>query len=666
MLRLHRGGLPVPAPIAARYRLSGFTYTGDLITERIESSRSLAQRLVDSGLPLEDWIAVGRCIRRFHDFGLCHADLNAHNVMFDGAGAVWLIDFDRGRLRRAGLWRDANLVRLRRSLLKVTDPLPPGHFTETDWRSLLAGYASAPAPAPAPAPRSSGAGPTQPRTRRRRAPDLRPDRLPAGADRLWRHAVAQPPRPHHWQNFGERFGFGPGAPVAGSIWVHAVSVGEVRAAASLVRELRRRYPVGAAGAEHRDTDRCAAHASCSATACWCATCTDLPGRRGASCFDRCGRGWRSSRDRALPTLYRCGRRRVPCWCWRARVSRRARWALSPPRRPVPRNAVARHRDRRAERRRDADVRSIGANPQRTHVTGNIIRLQPAGSRHRRMGHRLRSTRTAPPSGSPARTRASEEAALDAQAAVRAAGRRAAGAGAAPSQSLRGGAELLQQRGLRSSGLQRRRQPRAAVAQNGAARTTSGPPGTPDGEVLLVDTLGELLAFYAAADVAFVAGSLVPVGGHNLLEPLSVGVPALTGPHVFNAEDIARLLVERRRSLAPRCARHDGGRVAGRRRRRQRLAETGLALLAIIAALRTAVLLAPRDRGAPAVMTAPVRRRDQVPTAAPCVVQRVAAVALPTGAVLTSQLLTSPASRGRGVPAPRVQRQRSACSRSGCA
>jgi hypothetical protein len=49
-------------------------------------------------------------------------------------------------------------VRLRRSLLKVTDPLPPGHFTETDWQSLLAGYASAPAPAP----RSSGAGPTQP------------------------------------------------------------------------------------------------------------------------------------------------------------------------------------------------------------------------------------------------------------------------------------------------------------------------------------------------------------------------------------------------------------------------------------------------------------------------------------------------------------------------
>lgn len=144
--RLHRAGLPVPAPIAARYRRSGAVYTGDLITARIAAARSLAQRVHESELPLADWIAVGRCIRRFHDFGLCHADLNAHNLLFDGAGAVWLIDFDRGRLRRAGLWRDANLVRLRRSLHKLTDPLPPGHFTETDWQSLLAGYAAAPAP----------------------------------------------------------------------------------------------------------------------------------------------------------------------------------------------------------------------------------------------------------------------------------------------------------------------------------------------------------------------------------------------------------------------------------------------------------------------------------------------------------------------------------------
>src|SRR5207249_375156 len=61
-------------------------------------------------------------------------------------------------------------------------------------------------------------------------------------------------------------------------------------------------------------------------------------------------------------------------------------------------------------------------------------------------------------------------------------------------------------------------------------------------VLLLDSLGELLDFYAAADVAFVGGSLVPIGGHNLLEPAALGVPILTGPYNSNSEEIARLLI----------------------------------------------------------------------------------------------------------------------------
>jgi len=58
----------------------------------------------------------------------------------------------------------------------------------------------------------------------------------------------------------------------------------------------------------------------------------------------------------------------------------------------------------------------------------------------------------------------------------------------------------------------------------------------------VDTLGELAAFYASADVAFVGGSLVPIGGHNLLEPAALGLPVLTGPSQDNGKDIARLLL----------------------------------------------------------------------------------------------------------------------------
>ncbi len=61
-------------------------------------------------------------------------------------------------------------------------------------------------------------------------------------------------------------------------------------------------------------------------------------------------------------------------------------------------------------------------------------------------------------------------------------------------------------------------------------------------MLLVDTVGELAALYAAADAAFVGGSLVPVGGHNLLEPAALGVPVIMGPYNANSGDIARALV----------------------------------------------------------------------------------------------------------------------------
>jgi 3-deoxy-D-manno-octulosonic-acid transferase len=80
-------------------------------------------------------------------------------------------------------------------------------------------------------------------------------------------------------------------------------------------------------------------------------------------------------------------------------------------------------------------------------------------------------------------------------------------------------------------------------------------------VLLLDSLGELLDFYAAADVAFVGGSLVPVGGHNLLEPAALGVPILTGPHNENGEEIARLLIARGAAQVVHDAAELGGRVA---------------------------------------------------------------------------------------------------------
>jgi 3-deoxy-D-manno-octulosonic-acid transferase len=55
-------------------------------------------------------------------------------------------------------------------------------------------------------------------------------------------------------------------------------------------------------------------------------------------------------------------------------------------------------------------------------------------------------------------------------------------------------------------------------------------------------MGELTTVYASCDVVFVGGSLVPVGGHNLLEPAALGLPVLTGPFYFNGKDIAQLLL----------------------------------------------------------------------------------------------------------------------------
>jgi len=136
---LYRAGLPVPAPIAARYRRHGMFYRADLITQRIEDSESLAARLTQGPISLTQWIAIGRCIRRFHDAGVDHADLNAHNILL-APEQVYLIDFDRGTLRRRGWWADTNLVRLYRSLEKVTLLTSPDSFTDQDWHSLLAGY----------------------------------------------------------------------------------------------------------------------------------------------------------------------------------------------------------------------------------------------------------------------------------------------------------------------------------------------------------------------------------------------------------------------------------------------------------------------------------------------------------------------------------------------
>ena len=68
------------------------------------------------------------------------------------------------------------------------------------------------------------------------------------------------------------------------------------------------------------------------------------------------------------------------------------------------------------------------------------------------------------------------------------------------------------------------------------------------QILLLDSIGELGGIFQLADVVFIGGSLVPTGGHNLLEPAYWGKPILFGPHMHNFHDIARMFLESRGAM----------------------------------------------------------------------------------------------------------------------
>ncbi|MFC3551215.1 3-deoxy-D-manno-octulosonic acid kinase [Lysobacter cavernae] len=132
-------GVPVPRPIAAYYRRDGLHYHAAILLERLDDVRTLADRaaVAGDGAP---WEEAGRLIARSHRAGLDHADLNAHNLLFDPAGRGWVIDLDRGRMRiPATGWRERNLARLRRSLLKLRGAHPVEQV-ERDFARLRGAY----------------------------------------------------------------------------------------------------------------------------------------------------------------------------------------------------------------------------------------------------------------------------------------------------------------------------------------------------------------------------------------------------------------------------------------------------------------------------------------------------------------------------------------------
>jgi 3-deoxy-D-manno-octulosonic acid kinase len=133
-------GLPVPQPAAGFYRRRGWCYTADLLTVKATGISPLSARIARGPTGPEFWRGIGRGIRRFHDAGVYHADLNAYNVQVDRQDGVFLLDFDRGAIRRPGRWQEANLARLHRSLAKLKRLDSGLEFGEAHWSALEQGY----------------------------------------------------------------------------------------------------------------------------------------------------------------------------------------------------------------------------------------------------------------------------------------------------------------------------------------------------------------------------------------------------------------------------------------------------------------------------------------------------------------------------------------------
>ena len=136
-----RLGLPGPAVVAARYVRHGLFYSADLITRCVANAQTLAKCLAEGRLDSELAEEVGALVARFHRARIWHADLNAHNVLVT-SDELYLIDFDRGRLRTPAVaWQQANLQRLRRSLLKLgAAGQGEAAFEKDIWQPLLYRY----------------------------------------------------------------------------------------------------------------------------------------------------------------------------------------------------------------------------------------------------------------------------------------------------------------------------------------------------------------------------------------------------------------------------------------------------------------------------------------------------------------------------------------------
>ena len=333
----------------------------------------------------------------------------------------------------------------------------------------------------------------------------------------------------YFDRWRERFGFFPDPGIRDAIWVHAVSMGEVNAAQPLIEALMKRYagvpmvittvtPTGSERVRNLFGDR-VFHVY-------------LPYDLTASVerfLDRVHPRIAVIMETEIwPNLFMtCHERGIPLMVANARLSERSLKGYGPVR-PLARRAIRRASFVAAQSVPDYDrLATLGAVPAKMAIVGNLkfdLRVPPQAIEHAaQFRQRWGADR---PVWFAASTHEGEEIpVLEAHAAV-----------------LRRFPDTLL---LIAPRHPERFKPVAAACRSfGFSTMTRSENECADrnAQCFVIDTMGEMLWFYAACDVAFVGGSLVPIGGHNLLEPAALARPILVGPHTFNATEMTDELI----------------------------------------------------------------------------------------------------------------------------
>ena len=344
--------------------------------------------------------------------------------------------------------------------------------------------------------------------------------------RLLVRGMRSPPYHRRWS---ERFGFFDAPGFSGSLWVHAVSVGEVNAAEPLIKALRRDYPnASLVVSTVTPTGMARVHQLFGDAVFHVYLPYDLP-----FAVNRFLQRIRPQlalivETEIWPNLYHaCHKRGVPMMIVNARLSDRSmrgyralRGTVSSALRCVQVIAAQSVADA-------ARYRLLGAAPQQIVVSGNMkfdMRIPPhaaaAGASMRQQWGRQRPVWMA------ASTHEGEELAV-----------------------LEAHLQVLKQFPDALLLIAPRHPERFKLVEHAvraldfsvATYSAEGIPA-PSHQVFVIDAMGRLMPFYAASDLAFVGGSLVPIGGHNVLEPAALGRPVLVGPHTFNFAEITLSLI----------------------------------------------------------------------------------------------------------------------------